>query len=543
MAMPRQAPSVDTHMNGWGQPVTDDTMSVDTSGVESIADLVRSTLGPFGANKVVVQADGSVSITASAAVVLESIRFEDPFMAMLGDAAASFDDAHGDGVASFVALTGALLRCADGLVETGLHPTAIERGFRRGLDVAIEDLDRRAVGLGSVGIEAVAASALTATRDPGTRERVSGYVGEITERLRAVDEPLDPRRHVKVVSRLGGALSQTDLIEGVVVDKKPVTASMPRRVEDTRVALVSETIDLPKFAGTFAKRDSMRLSAAVEGFDDRAAIQAYERETFDDWVGELTGAGCRFVATARSVNDRVKNDLANSGVLAVHRVDDADFRRIARVTGATATADLDRLDPDDLGRADVTVERFAGRDMTVIRSLGGEPRGWTLFCRAPDAQSAETFDRSVEGALAAAGSAVRSGGVVPGGGAVEAGVAATLRERSRRVTGRDQLAMAAVGEALTTIPRTLATNAGLDGATALTRLRSAHADGRDRVGIDSLGGAVGDVFEAGPVVEPVGLKREVWQAAVDLAVRIVRIDEELAATELEPDDDELPPEP
>ena len=518
-------------------------MSVDTSGVESIADLVRSTIGPFGANKIVVQADGSVSVAASAAAVLESIRFEDPLMSMLGDAAAGFDEAHGDGVATFVALTGALLRRADGLVETGLHPTSIERGYRLGLDVALDDLDRRALGLGSVGVEAVAASALTATRDPGTRERVSGYVWEITERLRAIDEPLDPRRHVKVISRLGGALSQTDLIEGVIVDKKPVTASMPRRADDTRVALVAETIDLPKFAGTFAKRDSMTLSAAVESFDDRAAIQTYERETFEDWVAHLTGADCRFVATARSVNDRVKNDLANAGVLAIHRVDDADFRRLARVTGATVTADLDRLGPEDLGRADVAVERFAGRDMTVVRSLGDDPRGWTLFCRAPDAQSAETFDRSVEGALAAAGSAVRSGGVVPGGGAVEAGVAATLRERARGVAGRDQLAVAALGEALTTVPRTLAVNAGLDGATALARLRSAHADGRDRVGIDSLGGAVGDVIEAGPVVEPVGLKREVWQAAVDLAIRIVRIDEELPAVELEPDDDELPPDP
>lgn len=511
-------------------------MPVDTHQVDVLCETVRTALGPFGANKLVVQADGSVTNTSSGGALMESLVVDDALVSVFKDSAASFDAANGDGISTLVALTGAMLGEANRLIEEGLHPTEIERGYRLAIDVAQDHLEAHALPIEDVGVEAVATTALTATRDPETRRRVSDYLARIVDQVDSTDGSFDPDRQVKVVSRLGGALSQTDLVTGVVLDEQPVLPSMPRSVEGVGVALLSETIDVPKFAGTFTRRESMTLSATVEGFEERAAMQAYERDEFARQVRNIVDAGCGFLVTARSVNDRVETVLANHGILALDNVDEYDLRMLARATGATVMANVDHVAAEHLGTADVEVRRFAGRDMTVVES-DGTADVWTLFCRAPDAQSVETFERSVESALSATFDATRTAQVVPGGGAIEASTAAALRDRARSVGGREQMAMAAFGDALTVVPRTLAENAGLDGATALTRLRAAHDAGRDTVGIDALLGDTADVLPDDPIVDPLGLKGEIWEAAADLTIKLVRIDEELPATDLDPDDE------
>ncbi|WP_254546831.1 TCP-1/cpn60 chaperonin family protein [Halomarina pelagica] len=505
-----------------------------TADARTVCDLVRTTLGPFGANKLVIGTDGTVTTTASGSLVLDSLELDNPAVRLLKGAASDFRNAHGDGSSTVVALTGALLDEADRLSELGLHPTTIERGYREALGVAVDRLERSARPLEAVGVDAVARTALTGTRNPNTRAQVGGYVERVAATLDA-DDGFDADR-VAVRSRLGGAEAETELVAGVVLDRDPVTDDMPRTLDDAGVAVLSTTVDVPRLGGATG-----RLNAGIritpETFEDRAALGETERERFRERLDAALDAGCRVVVTGRSINERVERTLANAGILALQRVDEGDLRRIARATGATVVPGLDQVTTEAVGRANVRVTRRAGRDVTSFESVGEERAPvYTLFCRAPDARSVEAFERSVESALAAVDHACRTRTVVPGGGAAETGATLAVREHARSVPGTEQLAIEAFGDALAVVPRALAVNAGIDGWRGLVRLRVAHHEGRDAVGVDCLFGETRDVLAEDPIAEPTGLKREVWSAATDLAVHLVRMDAELPASDLSDDE-------
>lgn len=505
------------------------------ASVRAVSDVIRTTLGPFGANKLIVQGDGTVTTTAVGSVAIDRLDVHDPAVTLLQRAAADFRTEHGDGSATVIVLTGALLDEADRLHGRGLHPTAIERGFREALSVATDELDGRTVGLSSVGATAVARSALTATRDPFVREQTGAFVGEVATTL--IDahgiEAFDHRR-VGIVTRTGGAQSQTELVDGVVLDERPVSESMPRRRNDAGIALVSSTVDVRRIGSETSRTSGVDLSLEAESFEDRAAIGDREREAFRQDLRAAIDAGCRVLATRRAVNDRVKTVLANHGVLAVQRVDEEDMDRLARATGARVVPGLHAVTTETLGTADVAVQRNAGRDMTVIRSGDGEPT-YTLFCRAPDPRSVDSFERSVRSALAAVEAAIRRDTVVPGGGAIEVCGARAVRRHARSIDRREGLAAAAFASALWRLPRTLARTAGIDPQKGLADMRAAHADGTHAAGVDAFDGAIRDVLDDDPIVEPADTKRAVWAAATDLAVKLARIDERLAATDLDSD--------
>jgi chaperonin GroEL (HSP60 family) len=520
------------------------------SAALTVCETIRTTLGPFGATKLVISDDGTVTTTSSGSVALDRLDVDHPSVTLLQAAAEGFRDEHGDGGCALVVLTGALLDEAERLTDRGLHPTAIERGYRRALDVAVDRVDREARPVSTVGTRALARTALTATRDPNVHQRVGDYLARVAATL--TDEPggFDPRR-VKVLARPGRAMADTDLVGGVVLHDEPVTEGMSRRV-DGGVALLSSTVDLAEVGTPSARLDSLDVSLASESFEDRAALGDSEREAFRETVEKLADAGCRFLATSRAVNDRVKTVLANHGVLAVQRVDDDDLELLARATGASvvprlsdaaesAAEDGDGTHGNPLGTATATVRRKAGRDVIAVESTAGEPV-YTVFCRAPDPRSVDAFERSVESALAMVARARREGTVVPAGGAVEMSAERAVREHARSVSGREQLAMEAFADALTVVPRTLTENAGGDGWTAVIRLRTAHADGRNAHGVDATTGATGDVTDGEPAVVPTGLERATLSAATDLSVKLIRIDDVLPATELNPEraPDELP---
>lgn len=502
-----------------------------TASANTVCDVVRTTLGPFGANKLVVEENGTVTTTSSGSIVIDRLNVSDPAVTLLRNAADGFRTAHGDGASGFVALVGALLDEAARLTDLGLHPTAIERGYRNAHDSAVSHLNEHSRPLSPFGPDAVARTALTGIRDPYTRRTVSKYLARVVETIttESPENVFDPKS-VGVVARLGGATSQTDLIRGVVLDTKPVTEGMTRSLTDAGVSLLSAAVDVPKLGST-TDQTQRNVSFTAESFADHAAIGDRERTAFLESLTAAVDAGCGCIATNSAVNDRVKTVLANHGVLALQRVDDEDMTRLARATGARVVPGLDQVTPATLGTADVAVRRLSGRDMTVFESTANEPV-YTLFCRAPDPRSVETFRRSVESALASVGLAARTGRVVPGGGAIEMSAARAVQRYARSAGGREQLAVSAFGDALTAVPRALATTAGMDGASALVRLRTAHAEGRDTFGIDALSGTTTNVLEDDSIVEPATLKRESWSAATDMAVKLARIDDRLFVSDL-----------
>lgn len=506
--------------------MTDGTEKPLERNVRTVCDLVESSLGPFGTNKLVVEADGTVTTTSSGSEIVERLDVTNPTVSLLETAVADFSEQRGDGAATVVTLLGGLLREADRLTDQGCHPTIVERGYREALDVVNEYLDRHARPLGEFGTDAVARTALTGTRDPNTRAMVAEYIADIVDDVTDSDRE-SVGRSVKVTSRIGGAQAETQLVSGVVLDLDPASQTMPRSVERGGVAVLSTTVDVPNVGAT-GSTSERRIRA--DSFETRDAIGEHERTQFRETLSAAVDAGCRVIFTSMAVNERVVNRLANRGILAVPHVDEDDLGKIARTTGATVIPSLDDVTAETLGAGDVNVRRHAGTDMVHVE--GGTNPVYTLFCRAPDPHAADEFEASVERALYAAASARDSDTVVPGGGAVAIGAAQAVKEYGRSVSGREQLAVTAFADALTTVPRALAQNGGMDGWEALVQLVVAHNEGRDAYGVDSVLGETRDVLSDDPLVDPTEQTRAAFTAATDLAVRLVRIDEQVAASDL-----------
>ncbi|EMA54267.1 TCP-1/cpn60 chaperonin family protein [Halococcus salifodinae] len=502
--------------------------------VRTLCDVIRTALGPFGANKLLVGADGNVQTTASSTELLNSLEVDDPAVTLVSSTATGFRERHGDGAGSVVALVGALLAEAERLRERGLHPTAIEQGYRTGLETALTTLDRTARSLDEYGPSAVARIALTGTRDPSARGAVADQVAAAVERIGdevgSGDAGPGARDAIQVVSRTGGAAAETELVEGVVLDRNQTTPAMPRTPDRRGVAVLSSTVDVPT-VGTEMGRVSRRVDLDVDSFEEREAVADYERSAFAERLDAAVEAGCGAVFTGQAINERVENELAARDVLGVERLDADELRRIARTTGTTVVPTLEQVTTETLGDAAVRVERKAGRDMTFVTDGAGETV-YTLFCRAPDPRSATAFERSVESAVAAAAAAVRDGRVVPGGGAAEATAAEAVRREARSIPDRSQFAAEAFGDALMTVPRALGRTAGMDAWEAEVRLRVARSEGRDAVGVDALVGTTRDVLAEDAIVDPLPIRRATLTAATELATQLVRIDERLPATDL-----------
>ncbi|MFB6106652.1 MAG: TCP-1/cpn60 chaperonin family protein [Halobacteriaceae archaeon] len=515
----------------------DQTAAADvTGGAAAVCDLVRSTLGPFGANKLLVTEGGNVVTTSSGSELVDQLDVEHPTVSLVETAASGFHGTHADGAGRVVTLAGALLDEAESLAAQGLHPTTIERGYDAALEVARNEVDAAARPLSEAGADAVARTALTDTRDPGVRDRVGAFLVDVAAELpEAPSGVFYDRKQVKIQSRYGGTQSETELVRGIVLDHEPLHEGMPRDVSGG-VAVVSDTVDLPRFfegTGDEGEHREKSVSMTLDSFEDRDALSKKERETFESAVRDAVDAGCRVVVTSRGINDRVHTILSNHGILAVHQIDEEDVARIARATGTQVVPGFGQVTADTLGSGDAGVRRVSGRDMTVVESDAGEPV-YTLFVRAPDPRTVEAFERSVRGALADVLSARHTDTVVPGGGAVEVRAARAVRAHARTISGAEQLAAEAFADALLVVPRALSANAGIDAWDGVIDLLVAHEAGRDATCVDCLAGTTADAFEEG-IVEPTALVRDVLAASTDLATQILRIDEQVPARKLSPE--------
>ena len=501
--------------------------------IENVVDLCRDAsgmLGPLGTGRLVVDQAGNVTVTSSPAVLLEKLDIDDPSLTLTADAARDFRERHHDGTGRMLTVAGACLAQAERLVEQGVHSTTIADGYRRSIEVATDTVDELADPATSDAVRRTAVTALTGTRDPRLRETLGEY---LTEAMADIDSRDGQRPDIDVIARLGGAQSETELIDGAVVDTDPVAEGMSRRCADTGIAVLSDDIDVPGIGTATSRRGTATVTMEAESYDDVAAVADAERTSFEGTVQSFRELGGQCLVTSGSINDRVKTKLATEGILALHQVDDDDAARIARATGATVVPTLGKVTADTLGHGDVAVSRKGGRDMTIIRNSGGSV--YTLFCRAPDPRSVQAFERSVEGAIAAVDAAGTSG-VVPGGGAVEMAVATRVRAAARSRADREQLAMKAFAEAVEAVPRALARNAGIDGTDARTDLRARHAGADRRIGVDVLGGDLVDVTDEG-ILDAASLTASALTAATDLAVQLVRIDDVVSARTLSTGDD------
>jgi thermosome len=502
-----------------------DARETNVRAARAVADAVRTTLGPKGMDKMLVDASGTVVVTNDGATILDQMDVDHPAARMVVEVAESQAEAVGDGATTAAILAGELLARAESLLDAGVHPTVVVEGYDEAVGVALATVEAVAVGGDDVDDETLARVAETSMTGTATGAADAAALAErvVAAVRRATADGRIDRDDVHLVARAGAGTSETRLIEGVAVDVEPMIETMPRSVADATVAVVDLKLDVRASAV-----DAEYTITSVDQLD--AAIAAEETE-LRGYAAALADAGVDVVVGTKAIDDRVANHLARAGILAFENVSDRDARAVARAVGARRLGSLADFDANDLGHADaVDVERFGGNDLVVIEG-GRTTSAVTLLLRGSTDHVVAELERTVGDAVESVAAAVESGGVVPGAGGTEVAVAAALRDAARGVEGRKQLAVEAFADAVEAVPRTLATNAGLDPIDALVDLRSRHERvGEGRAGVVTEGGEAraGDPVAAG-ILDPVAVKREALAAAAQAATIVLRIDDVIAA--------------
>ena len=467
---------------------------------KAIADTIKTTLGPKGMDKMLVDSLGDITISNDGATIMKQMDVDHPTAKMIVEIAKGQDQEVGDGTTSAVVIAGELLKQAEVLLEQSVHPTVIANGYKLASTKATEVLDKIALkNIDDVSLKNVAKTAMTGKNVGG----VTDFLADIA--VKAVKSIVEERDGKKVVDvdnilvqkKFGGGITDTELIEGVVIDKEKVHPRMPSEVTGAKIALIDSGLEIKK----------TEIDAKIQ-ITDPSKIQAFldqEEETLKTMADKIKKAGANVVLSQKGVDDLAQHFLAKEGIYAVRRVKKSDMEKIAKATGARIITNLDDLSQKDLGFANKVEERKIGDDRLTFIMGCKFPKSVSIMIRGGTQHTIDEVERALHDALKVVGVAIEDGAIVVGGGAIEAEIALELRKLAPTVGGREQLAIESFANALEVIPRTLAENAGMDSIDTLLALRVAHQSGKKNFGVDALDGATGDML-AKNVLEPTRVK-------------------------------------
>jgi len=497
---------------------------------KAVAEAVRTTLGPQGMDKMLVDSMGNVVVTNDGVTILKEMDVEHPAAQMLVEVAESQEDETGDGTTTAAVLAGELLREAEDLLDEDVHATTIVAGYRMAAEHAVSHLTDLAVDAGD-DEDALAEIARTAMTGKGVGDARDHLADLVIRAARAVQE--DGRvddEDIAIETVATGAIADSVLVEGVVIDKEPVHPDMPFFVEDARIALIDTPLEVAE----------TEIDAEVNLTDPAQLQEFIDREEAElrSLVDSLTAAGATVVFCQKGVDDMAQHYLAKAGVLAVRRAKKGDMKRLARATGARIVSKVDEIDEADLGVAGTVIQRDVGTEEFLFVEDCENPKSVTLLLRGGTEHVVEEVERSIEDALGVVSVTIEDDEVLPGGGAPEIEVAMALRDYADSIGGREQLAIEAFADAVEVVPRTLAVNLGMDPIDAVVDLRAAHDRGDVSAGLSVEAFDVADMVEEG-VVEPLRVKTQAISSAQEAAQLILRIDDVVAAGNLGAADDEF----
>ena len=506
-----------------------DATSNNIMAARAVANAVRSTLGPKGMDKLLVDSTGDVTITNDGVTILKEMEVQHPAAKMIIEAAKTQDSEVGDGTTTVAILAGELLKKAEDLLGQGVHATVIVDGYVLAAKKASEILDSIAIDVPANGrdlLDKIAKTAMTGKWAETPEGKISGYAVDIV--LSAV-ETTDGKRTVdldkiKVEKKVGESIEDSELIEGVVVDKTRAHQNMPRLIEKAKIALLSAPIEV---RDTETKAElQIKTSSQFQLFMDqeKAAIKAV--------VDKVLKSGANVIFCQKGIDDLAQHHLAYAGVLALRRVNRSDLDRLSRATGANIVTSLDELKPSDLGTADLVEEKKVGNGAMTFVS-GTRNKSVTLVLRGGTQQVLDSMERALDDAVHAVADVIEDQRVIPGGGASEVELSLRLREYASTLKGREQLAVAKFAEALEIVPKTLAENAGFNFIDKLVELKKGH-DTDKKAGLNVYTGKIVDMYDLG-VVEPLRVKVQAIQSATDAASLILRIDDVLSSTKKKPE--------
>ena len=484
-----------------------------------LAETVRTTLGPKGMDKMLVDGLGDIVVTNDGVTILKEMDIEHPAAKMLVEVAKTQEDEVGDGTTTAVIIAGELLKKSETLLDMDIHPTIIAMGYRQAAEKAQEILDE--IAIEDISREMLVKVAMTAMTGKGTekaREPLANLIVDAVQQV-ADDGEVDTD-HIKIEKKDGAVVEESTLIQGVIVDKEKVHPGMPSELKDAKVVLINSPLEVKE----------TEVDAEIR-ITDPAQMQAFieqEEQMVRDMVNKIADVGANVLFAQKGIDDLAQHYLAKAGIMAVRRVKKSDIEKLAKATGATVVSNLDDLTEDDLGHAGSVIEKkISGDDMIFVEECQ-EPKAVTLLVRGSTKHIVDEIDRAVDDAIGVVAATVEDGQVVAGGGAPEIAMAKKLKEYAQSISGREQLAVTAFAESLEIVPKTLAENAGLDSIDSLVDLRAAHEKSA-YMGLNVFTGDVTDMKEEG-VVEPKRVKKQAIQSASEAAEMILRIDDVIASS-------------
>jgi thermosome len=511
-----------------------DAQSNNIMAAKAVAEAVRTTLGPKGMDKMLVDSMGDVVITNDGATILKEMDIEHPAAKMVVEVAKTQDEEVGDGTTSAAVVAGQLLSKAEDLIEQEIHPTIIASGYRLAAEKAVEVLNSLAMTVELSNRDLLVSIAETAMTGKGA-ESSKKLLSEIT--VDAVTSVVDKnekntvdRDNINVVKKVGGRIEDSELIRGMIIDKERIHPNMPEKVKDAKVLLLNTAIEL--------KDTEVDAEISITSPDQLQSFLDQEEQMLKKIVQKVIGSGASVVFCQKGIEDLAQHYLAKAGIFAVRRVKKSDMEKLARATGGKLITNMDEITSEDLGYAALVEEKKVGGDSMTFVTGCDNPKAVTILLRGGTEHVVDSIDSALEDALRVVGVAIEDEKLVAGGGSPEVEVALRLQEYAATLEGREQLAVKAYAEALEIIPRTLAENAGLDPIDMLMELRSQHEKGVKTAGLNVFEGKVVDMWK-NFVVEPLRVKTQVINAATESAVMILRIDDIIASTRAAPGPEEM----
>ena len=491
-----------------------------------IAEIVHTSLGPRGMDKMLVDDLGDVTITNDGATILKEIDVQHPAAKMLVEISKTTDNEVGDGTTSVVVLAGALLESAESLINQDVHPTIIVDGYRKAAKKAKQLLQEIADTVSPNDKTLLQKIAKTAMQTKLVRKDSSHLADIVVQAVLAVAEKDGETYHVdeddiKVEKKAGKSIKDSLIIEGIVLDKEVVHAGMPKKASEAKIALVNTALEINK-TETDAKINISNPQQLKTFLDE-------ENRMLKTMVDKVVASGATVLICQKGVDDMVQHYLAKAGILTVRRVKESDMTKLAKATGARITTNLDDLFEKDLGTAQLVEERKIEEDRWVFIEGCRHPKAVSLLLRGGSQRVVDEVERSVHDSIMVVKDVIEMPSIVAGGGAPETYTATKLRTWSKTLEGREQLAAEKFAEALESIPLTLAENAGMDPIDTLTNLRSKQLKGEKWIGVDVMKAKVANM-KSSDIIEPLAVKQQIISAATEAACMILRIDDVISTS-------------
>lgn len=508
-----------------------DAQNNNIMAAKAVAEAVRTTLGPKGMDKMLVDSMGDVIITNDGAAILREMDIEHPAAKMIVEISKTQDAEVGDGTTTAAVLAGELLANAEELLEDGIHPTIISAGYRLAADKANEIVKSIALDV-SINdpetLKKIAATAITGKGAESNKTSLSDLVVSAVCAITKTDahgKVIADTDKIKVEKRAGGSIGDSELIDGVIIDKERVHPNMPTMIKDAKILLLGAAVEY--------KKTETKSEIKISSPDQMLSFIEQEEAMLKEIINKVMASGANVIFCQKGIDDLAQYYLAKAGVLAARRIKQSDMDRLSEATNAKIITNIDDITPKDLGSAGLVAEKeTTGSKMIYVTGCPGT-KTVSIFLHGGTEHVVDALDRAMEDAIRVVGVAIEDQKIVVGGGAPEIEISLRLREYAATLSGREQLAVSKFADALEIIPQTLAENAGLDPINMLAEMKAAHEKGNKTAGLNVYIGKVEDMYK-NDVLEPLRIKTQAINAATESTVMILRIDDVIASAKAAP---------